>query len=151
MQLLDIADVARRSGIPASTLRFYEERGLIESVGRRGLRRLFDPVVIERLGLISLGQVAGFSLAEIAGMFPQDGGVQIDRDRLAAKADEVDRTIGRLTAIRDGLRHAAACPARHHLECPSFRRALGLAAVGVLAKDRSARRARRTVAAGKRS
>jgi len=42
-----IAEVAKRSGIPASTLRFYEELGLIASVGRRGLRRVFDPGVLE--------------------------------------------------------------------------------------------------------
>lgn len=44
MKLLDIAEVARRTGLPPSTLRFYEEKGLIASIGRRGLRRLFDPV-----------------------------------------------------------------------------------------------------------
>ena len=42
MKDLDIADVAKRSGLPASTLRYYEERGLITPIGRRGLRRLFD-------------------------------------------------------------------------------------------------------------
>jgi len=46
---LDIAEVAQRSGIPASTLRFYEEKGLIASRGRRGLRRLFDSGVLDRL------------------------------------------------------------------------------------------------------
>ena len=59
---MDIAEVARRSGLPASTLRYYEERGLIASVGRQGLRRTFDPGVLELLSLISLGQAAGFSL-----------------------------------------------------------------------------------------
>ena len=49
---MDIAEVARRSGLPASTLRYYEERGLISSVGRQGLRRLFHPTVLERLALI---------------------------------------------------------------------------------------------------
>jgi DNA-binding transcriptional MerR regulator len=44
---LDIAEVAQRSGIPASTLRFYEEKGLIASSGRRGLRRLFDAGVLD--------------------------------------------------------------------------------------------------------
>ena len=52
---LDIAEVARRSGVPASTLRYYEERGLIAPIGRRGLRRLFDAGVLERLALIGLG------------------------------------------------------------------------------------------------
>ncbi len=70
---MDISDVARRSGVPASTLRFYEEKRLIASIGRRGLRRVFGPDVFERLGLIALGRAAGFSLDEIAGMFGPDG------------------------------------------------------------------------------
>src|SRR5215510_1864222 len=124
---MDIAEVARRSGVPASTLRFYEEKGLIASVGRRGLRRTFDPRVLERLALIALGSIAGFSLDEIAGMFAPDGRPRIDRKKLAAKADDVDQSIRRLIAVRDGLRHAAACPAPSHMECPTFRRLLSAA------------------------
>ena len=124
MQHLDIAEVAQQSGIPASTLRFYDEKGLIASTGRRGLRRLFDPGVLERLALIAVGRAAGFSLDEIARMFAPNGGTQIDRDALAAKAEELDETIRRLSAMRDGLRHAAVCPAPSHLECPTFRRLL---------------------------
>jgi DNA-binding transcriptional MerR regulator len=59
---MDIAAVAQRSGIPAWTLRFYEEKGLIASVGRKGLRRRFGPSVLERLALTALGRAAGFSL-----------------------------------------------------------------------------------------
>jgi DNA-binding transcriptional MerR regulator len=132
MRDLDITEVGRQSGVPASTLRFYEEKGLIASVGRRGLRRLFDPGVLERLRLIALGQAAGFSLDEIAGMFAPDGRPTIDRKTLATKADELDRTIQRLSAMRDGLRHAAACPAPSHMECPTFRRLLKVAASGAL-------------------
>src|SRR5262245_26122735 len=64
MKDLDISEVARRSGVPASALRFYEQRRLISSIGRRGLRRLFDPGVLDRLALIALGRAAGFSLDE---------------------------------------------------------------------------------------
>ena len=55
MRDIDIAEVAEQSGVRASTLRFYEEKGLIASHGRRGLRRLFDPGVLDRLALIALG------------------------------------------------------------------------------------------------
>jgi DNA-binding transcriptional MerR regulator len=127
---MDIAVVAQRSGVPASTLRFYEEKGLIASVGRKGLRRRFDPDVLERLALIALGQAAGFSLDEIALMFGPDGRPHLDRQMLAAKADELDRTISQLTAMREGLRHAAVCPAPSHIECPTFRRLLRAAASG---------------------
>jgi DNA-binding transcriptional MerR regulator len=129
---MDITEVARRSGLPASTLRFYEEKRLIVSIGRRGLHRLFDPGVLERLALISLGRVAGFSLDEIALMFKPDGRVRIDRQMLAAKADELDRTIRKLTDMRDSLRHAAACRAPSHMECPTFRRILRAAASGAI-------------------
>ncbi|AKJ31821.1 helix-turn-helix domain-containing protein [Caldimonas brevitalea] len=133
---LDITEVARRTGVPASTLRFYEEKGLIASVGRRGLRRLFDAGVLERLALIALGRAAGFTLDEIALMFTSDGRPRIDREALAAKAEQLDRMIRQLGAMRDGLRHAAACPAPSHLECPTFRRLLSAAASGVLGARR---------------
>jgi DNA-binding transcriptional MerR regulator len=127
---VDITEVAWRSGVPASTLRFYEEKGLIASIGRRGLHRVFDPGVLERLALIALGRSAGFSLDEIALMFAPDGRPRIDRRMLAAKAEELDRTIRKLTEMRDGLRHAAACHAPSHMECPTFRRILRAAASG---------------------
>ena len=129
---MDISEVARRSGIPASTLRYYEQKGLIASAGRSGLKRVFDARVLERLALIRLGGAAGFSLDEIARMFAPDGGPQIDRKLLAAKAAELDRTIRRLSAMRDGLQHAAVCPAPSHMECPTFRRLVGAAASGAI-------------------
>ena len=124
--------MAQRSGVAASTLRFYEAKGLIASVGRRGLRRLFAPGVLERLALIALWRAAGFSLEEIAFMFTPDGQLRIDRRMLTAKAEALDRTIGKLNAMRDGLRHAAACPAPSHMECPNFRRHLRAAASGAI-------------------
>ena len=139
---MDIAEVAKRSGIPASTLRFYEEQGLIASVGRRGLRRVFDPGVLERLALIALGRSAGFSLDEIARMFAPDGRPRINRGVLAAKAEELDGTIRKLSAMRDGLRHAAVCPAPSHMECPTFRRLLKGAASGAIVKRRKGRSSR---------
>jgi DNA-binding transcriptional MerR regulator len=146
---MDISEVARQSGVPASALRYYEERGLIASIGRRGLQRVFPPDVLERLALIALGRSAGFSLDEIARMFTPKGKPKIDRQLLADKAKELEKTIRKLSAMRDGLLHAAACPAPSHLECPKFRRLLGLAGAGAFAghvkkpkppKQRSVRR-----------
>jgi DNA-binding transcriptional MerR regulator len=129
---LDINEVAKRTGLPASALRFYEEKGLIRAVGRRGLRRLFDPSVLQRLALIDMGRAAGFSLEEIARMFGPDGRPRIDKKLLAAKADEIDATIRHLTSMRDGLRHAATCRAPSHMECPTFQRILRAASAGAL-------------------
>lgn len=128
MPTLDIAEVARRTGVPASTLRYYDEKGLIRSIGRRGLRRLFDAGVLDQLAVIALGRSAGFSLVEIGRMFAPDGRLRVNRAALAAKAGDLDATIRKLEALRDGLRHASACPARDHLECPTFRRLMKIAA-----------------------
>ena len=131
---MDIGEVARRSGLPPSTLRFYEEKRLIGSIGRRGLRRVFDPGVLDRLALIALGRASGFSLDEIARMFAADGRPRLDRQMLADKADKLDRTIKELSAMRDGLRHAIACRAPSHMECPKFRRLLRAAASGAIGR-----------------
>ena len=121
---MDIAEVAKRAGVAASTLRYYEEKGLIASIGRQGLRRRFDARVLDQLALIALGQAAGFSLDEIGSMFAPDGKPSIDRRMLSAKADEIDAMVKRLKAMSNGLRHAAACPAPSHGECPTFQRLL---------------------------
>ncbi|WP_415754836.1 helix-turn-helix domain-containing protein [Pseudomonas leptonychotis] len=128
MKEIDIGKVSRRTGLPASTLRYYEEKGLIRSIGRNGLKRVFDESVIQRLTLIALGRGAGFALDEIAAMLNAGTQPAIDRTQLQAKADELDRSIKHLSAIRDGLRHAASCPAENHLQCPKFQQLMSLAA-----------------------
>lgn len=127
---MDISEAAKRSNMSASALRYYEEKGLIKSVGRRGLRRLFHDNILDRLALISLGRVAGFSLDEIAQMLNANSQPQIDRQMLLDKAGELDKSIKKLTFMRDGLKHAAVCSAPSHLECPKFQRLMGLAASG---------------------
>ncbi|MCX4191137.1 helix-turn-helix domain-containing protein [Methylophaga sp. OBS1] len=129
---MDISQVAKKSGLPASTLRYYEEKGLIHSTGRQGLRRTFSPAVLDQLSLISLGRAAGFSLDEIVLMFePGSDQPRIDRQLLSQKANELDKKIRQLTTMRDGLRHAAACTAPSHLACPKFRRLMNLATLKV--------------------
>ncbi len=133
---MDITEVVQRSGIPASALRFYEEKGLIASIGRRGLHRVFDSRVLEQLALIALGRAAGFSLDEIRLMFSPDGRPRINRQTLLDKARELDQSIRKLTKMRDSLRHAAACPASSHMECPTFRRFLRAAPSGAMTPRR---------------
>ncbi|MGE8325094.1 helix-turn-helix domain-containing protein [Pseudomonas urmiensis] len=131
---MDIADVAKRTGVPASTLRYYEKKGLLKSLAGKGQRRQFAADVVDRLALIALGQAAGFSLDEVASMLVD---LQVNREMLVAKADEIDARIKRLQAMSKGLRHAAACAEEDHLACPKFQRLLKLSAAGVLAVERS--------------
>jgi DNA-binding transcriptional MerR regulator len=118
---MDIADVARRTGVPASTLRYYANKGLLTSLAGPGQRRQFPADTPERLALIALGQAAGFSLGEVAAMLVEH---RVDRQMLLAKADEIERRIKRLQAMSKGLRHAAVCHQENHLHCPNFQRLL---------------------------
>ncbi|MFD5257660.1 MerR family transcriptional regulator [Streptomyces bobili] len=125
---LDIGEVAARSGLAPSALRFYEKRGLIEALGRNGLRRTYRPDVLERLALISCARGAGFTIAEIARFLvadPDDSGL---RDRMAVKARELDLRIAQLDRLRASLRHAATCTHEPLVECPEFKRAVGAVA-----------------------
>lgn len=127
MNLLDIGVLSERSGVPASTLRYYEEIGLIESLGRRGLRRQFGPEALTQLALISMGKTAGFSLQEIKNAFGKRGIATLPRPALLRRADDIDVQIRKLTTLRNALRHVAECSAPSHMECPKFRRLLSLA------------------------
>ncbi len=129
---MDISEVAKKSGVAASALRYYERKRLIHSLEGGGTRRRFSPAVLDQLAVIALGQAAGFSLDEIRVMFTPGGELNIDRGMLASKADELDRMVMRLRAMSRGLRHAVACPAPSHAACPSFQRLLKAASSGAL-------------------
>jgi len=129
---MDISEVAKRTGVSAATLRYYEKRGLITSLAAPGTRRRFAPAVLDQLALVALGQTAGLSLDEVHSMLSPNGKPNIDRKLLTAKASELDATIRQLSAVRRGLRHAAVCPAASHAECPTFKKLLKAAAAGAL-------------------
>lgn len=127
MSALGIAEVSRRSGLPASALRYYEQRGLIQSIGREGRRRVFAESVLQRLALIALGQQGGLSLDAIGAMLGPGGTLRVDRPLLRDAADELEREILRLQRVRDALRHVAECSAVDHLQCPEFQKLLAAA------------------------
>lgn len=128
MKILDIGELSKLSGVSTSALRFYEEIGLIRSFTRHGLRRQFGQEVVTQLALISLGKTAGFSLAEIKGMFGGDGSLQLPRANLLSRAAELETQIRRLTSLREALQHVAECPAETHMACPKFKRLVYVAA-----------------------
>lgn len=119
--LLDIAEVAEQSQLAPSALRYYERRGLIASSGRNGLRRAFEPEVLERLAFIDCARSAGFTLAQIGRFMvatPDDAEL---RERLAEKRQELDEEIARLSRMRDSLAHAEVCTHTPLIECPEFK------------------------------
>lgn len=127
MGAIDISNLSKRSGVPASTLRYYEEKKLIKSIGRNGLKRIFDTYVFEQLDFIALGQRAGFSLEDIQAMLTTKGEYEVNRDKLQEKAQEIGQHVKQLTAIQRCLEHAAKCSAERHSECPKFQKLLRVA------------------------
>jgi MerR family redox-sensitive transcriptional activator SoxR len=119
--MLDIAEVATRSGLASSALRFYERRGLITSGERNGLRRTYEPEVLDRLALISCAKAAGFTLAQIERFLAATPDDTELRARMAEKAHQVDDEIARLTRMRDSLTHAVTCTHTPLVECPEFK------------------------------
>lgn len=92
-----------------------------------GLRRQSGHEVLLQLNLIALGQAAGSSLEEIRTVFGSHGKPDIPRPELLAMADELDRQMRKLGALRDVIRHVAECKAPSHLACPNFQRLMRLA------------------------
>lgn len=127
MGSIDISTLSKKSGIPASTLRYYEEKKLIQSIGRNGLKRLFDTYVFEQLEFVALGQRAGFSLEDIQAMLTTKGEFEVNREKLYEKSQEIGQHIKQLTAIQRCLEHAAKCTAERHSECPKFQKLLRIA------------------------
>ncbi|MEM9439794.1 MAG: helix-turn-helix domain-containing protein [Pseudomonadota bacterium] len=144
MKLLDIAEVSQRSGFRPSTLRHYEEIGLISPVERHGLRRQYGSDVLLELALISMGKAAGFSLHEIEQAFSNGGTDRLPREAIRRRAKEIRRQIEQLKSLAHLLEHVADCPADNHMDCPRFNKLLRMAAKSQMkARDHKPRKKKR--------
>ena len=112
--LLPIAEVARRAGLRASALRYYEQAGLIEAIREPGQQRRYRRNVLRRLAFVRAAQNVGLSLDEIkaalatlpAGRTP----TRADWARLSSSwKARLDEQIAALEALRDGLDSCIGC------------------------------------------
>lgn len=126
--VLDIAEVAERAGLAPSALRYYEKLGLLEPIGRNGLRRTYDATALDRIALIVNAQATGFSLAEVKALVDADDATV--RATLVAKADEIEDRIRVMQQQRRQLGHALTCEHESILECPTFQAGLRRALPG---------------------
>jgi DNA-binding transcriptional MerR regulator len=121
--LLDIGEVASRSGMAPSALRYYESEGIIASADRKGLRRQFRPDVLTTLAVVAMCRQAGFTLDEIKLVLATGGGpswkafAERKRDELRAQAEHLGTIAGQLD-------HALRCPSPNVFDCEHFRAAL---------------------------
>lgn len=121
MREITISELATMFKLPSSTIRYYEEIGLIHSIGRKGLQRVFSEKVIATLQLIVLGKKAEFSLDELKEMLLQQDN-PISKDTLLKKAISIDQRIQELEILSKALKHVAHCNFENPLECPKFQK-----------------------------
>lgn len=121
MDGLRIGQVAQRAGIATSTLRYYEEIGLLEPARRVSGRRLYDDGVFQRLALIQSGQQAGFTLAEIGVLLhhvldAQSGGATW-HDLVKRKLSEMEAKLRSIESMRGLLEDIMNCDDEALAEC----------------------------------
>jgi MerR family redox-sensitive transcriptional activator SoxR len=112
--LLPIGEVAKRSGVAASALRFYEERGLIESERAGSGHRRYRRPVLRRIAFIVFAQKIGLTLEEIgvelAKLPPDRAPTRKDWSRLSAGwSDRIDDRIAELERLKAGLTECIGC------------------------------------------
>ena len=123
--VLTIGQLSTASGVPTSTIRFWERRGLIRPAGRAGGQRRYTAEALSQVGMLRLCQDAGFTLAEIQELVTK----QITdnhrwRELVEAKMVSVNETLAKLNKAHDLLTHALECEHEDIRNCPKFRAAV---------------------------
>ena len=118
-QRLSIGEVAERSGMSASRLRYYEARGLIQAPERSSGKRRYPSTVLRRLAIIDAAQRVGFSLDEVDDLLGSRDGPAHERLRRLAlrKLPEIDQLIVRATTVQQLLQFCGDCRCRSIDEC----------------------------------
>lgn len=112
---LTIGEVARQAGVAATTLRYYEQIGLVPPPGRLGGQRRYDDSVLARLEVIRLCKSAGFALEEIQLLFADDApGRPVSRALAKSKLAEIDAQMEALARARAVIEWGMRCA------CPSI-------------------------------
>ncbi len=117
--MLSIGEVARRSGLRPSALRYYEEAGLLSPAARVSGRRHYDASVLDRLRVIACAQEAGFTIAEVRQLLSGEDKPSVRWRSLAErKLREVDALIEKAQATRRLLEESLRCDCVAFEQCP---------------------------------
>ncbi len=119
--LLTIGELARRTGVSTSALRYYEEVGLLPAPVRVSGQRRYPESAARLVGTILLYSDAGFTLAEQKALIAAHAGTRDEWNRIARrKLAELDERIARAQAARDAISHGLHCPHENITQCPNF-------------------------------
>jgi MerR family redox-sensitive transcriptional activator SoxR len=121
MKMQQIGDIARKSGVPASTIRYYEEIELLPPAERVNGRRRYNDTILQKLSLIRLAQKAGFTIAEIQTLlhdFPEDASPSARWQVLAQqKLDELEERQQTIQAMKGILEQTLQCQCESLEDC----------------------------------
>ena len=119
--LLTIGELARRAGVTASALRYYEELGLLPAPARISGQRRYPESAARLVAAILLYSDAGFTLAQQKALMTTRASTPGDRRQLMQrKLAELDEQIARAQAVREAIRHGLRCPHEDITQCPNF-------------------------------
>jgi MerR family transcriptional regulator, copper efflux regulator len=125
-ELVPIDEVARRFGMQASALRYYERRGLLQPAARHAGRRWYGRAELRQLAIIGFWQQSGLmSLDDISAVLAGPEHSRSWKQIVSERREALDAQIGQMTVARDYLEHLLTCPREHSLDgCPYFEEAI---------------------------
>ncbi len=118
--LLAIGELARRAGVTASALRYYEELGLLPAPARISGQRRYPESATTLVATILLYSDAGFTLAEQKALITPGDGTPGWRQLAQRKLAELDEQIAKAQAAREAIAHGLRCPHEDITQCPNF-------------------------------
>lgn len=118
---LTIGELASRTGVATSALRYWEELGLLPAPARVSGQRRYPPSAVELVGVVLLLRDVGFTLREVKAFIASrsqagDGWRELYRRKLA----ELDQRIAQAQVARTAIAHGLACPHKDIFECSNF-------------------------------
>jgi DNA-binding transcriptional MerR regulator len=123
--VLTIGQLSTATGVPTSTLRFWERKGLLPADARRGGQRRYDEDALTKVALLRLCQDAGLTLSEIGQIVHERVALSPSwRSFVRTKMDRLEENIAQLEHAHTMLAHALECPHEDITQCPKFRQAL---------------------------
>jgi DNA-binding transcriptional MerR regulator len=125
---LTIGELATRTGVATSALRYWEQFGLLPAPERVSGQRRYPHSTVERVGEILLLRDVGFTLRELRTFLTRDGDGW--RELLRRKLTELDQRLARLQVARTALEHGLACPHDDIRDCPNFTSGVAARAAG---------------------
>jgi DNA-binding transcriptional MerR regulator len=118
---LTIGELANRTGVATSALRYWEELGLLPAPARVSGQRRYPPSAVGLVGVILLPRDVGFTLRDLKALIASRSlAVGGGRELAERKLTELDQRIAQAQAARTAIAHALACPQEEILDCPNF-------------------------------